>query len=194
MVTEVAIIVLVDNLKIFLIIFYQWINQYLRPWFIFHLRHPYDCSMLVLYWGTHHGLCLVSGHVVNFRIEPEIIKGILCCVTKLTWIFHGLSSYNNQTFHTFHCLQNVLPCLRLVGGNICLNKNIWMRENICKCWWYIIVICSVSTNLQDWNVPMSDFWLVRIWDIWDSDWSRHFTRHPWPIWKLTLSGVNIRVN
>ena len=155
--------------------------------------------MLVLYWGTHHGLCLVSCHVVNFRIEPEIIKKLskhqlLCCVTKLTWIFNYKENKNlasQVTIHTFHCLQIYFLFPVWLRENICLNKNIWMRENICKCWWYIIVICSVSTNLQDWNVTMSGLWLVRVWDIWASHWSQRYTRHPWPIWKLTLSGQKI---
>ena len=64
--------------------------------------------MLVLYWGTHHGLCLVSCHIVNFRIEPEIIMklrqtSIIVLCDKIDLNFQllrkqkfGLSSYNSH--------------------------------------------------------------------------------------------------
>lgn len=79
--TEVAIIVFVDNLKILTLLrpvktkinSFPKIRLDWRLYFIdFHLRHPNYWSMLVLYWRTHHGLCLVSSHVVNIRIKPKI--------------------------------------------------------------------------------------------------------------------------
>lgn len=54
--------------------FQKFKNSQLKAIFFlnFYLRHPNHWSMLVLYWRTHHGLCLVSSHVVNIRIKPKI--------------------------------------------------------------------------------------------------------------------------
>lgn len=143
----------------------------MRPWFYFSPAQPL--------WLIHAGpllgntswslSCILSySQFQNWTWNHnEIEANIYYCVVWQNWPEFSITKKTKIwplklqfTLFTVSKIYFLFPIW--FRENICLNKNIWMRENICKCWWCIIVICSVSTNLQDWNVTMSGLWLVRV--------------------------------